>query len=383
MRFRPWLCLLLLFTSDLALADVSADPDSVLLIGELADPVCAYQHGMFGVDQKACAMVPGRVDQGMAFFDIRNRRLYPVIGMTHTKNPREEFLALLGDTVAIRARVWKSEGGAALSIHTLTPVREQPRARYRPWPVAWQPSVLVGCGLIALAYFAALARRREGGNRRDLARAATFVGGLVVVVFALNGPVHDLSELYLFSAHMAQHILLSEVFPPLLLLGMPPWMTAALFHGRRARVWRLLTAPPVSFTIYSLVLLAWHLPPLYDLLMRSHGFHILMHLMIMGASIPVWWTFLGNAPEAPRPPLVTRIFFAASLALPMMAVAVSLLVARGPIYLWYALAPRLIDLSPLQDQRLGGAIMLVVGGLSFWIAAFVLYLRSRGEPEPA
>ena len=118
-------------------------------------------------------------------------------------------------------------------------MREQPRARYRWWPWAWQASVLIGCALIALAYFAAIARARAPWATW---RSASLVAGLLVVIVALNGPVHDLSELYLFTAHMGQHTLLSEVFPPLLLLGLPAWMASAIFRGRRAAVWRVLTA---------------------------------------------------------------------------------------------------------------------------------------------
>jgi putative membrane protein len=378
---RLVLCALLLPAVP-ALADVSADPDSVLLVGEFVDPVCVFQHGMFGVSQRACAMVPGRVEQGMAFFDIRHRRLHTVIGMTHTEDPKAEFLRLLGDTVAVRARVWEAGGTAAIAVHAVHPAREQPPVRYRAWPWRFQASVLVGCALLAAAYLAAvgpLRRRWFGETRFPAGRASLFLLGLATVVVALNGPLHDLSDDYLFSTHMVQHLLLTEVFPPLLLLGLPAWLSSAVLRGGRASVWRALTAPTVSFALYAAVLIAWHLPPAYDLMMRSHPVHIAMHLMVMGSSLLVWWAFLGNAAEAPRRTPMTQMFFAATLALPMMAVAAPITLAKRPLYVWYELAPRVSDLSALQDQRLGGAIMWIVGGLSFWAVAIAIYLHASRQ----
>src|SRR2546426_2684278 len=75
-----------------------AGADSVYLVGEFVDPVCIFQHGMQGTLQRQCALVRGRVDQGMWFLDIRHRRLYAVIGQTHWQDPRRGFLESLGDT---------------------------------------------------------------------------------------------------------------------------------------------------------------------------------------------------------------------------------------------------------------------------------------------
>ena len=84
-----------------------ASADSVYLIGEFVDPVCIFQHGMQGVLQRKCAMVSGRVEQGMYFLDVRHRRLYSVIGQTHWEDPHRGFLEALGDTFAVTGRVWR------------------------------------------------------------------------------------------------------------------------------------------------------------------------------------------------------------------------------------------------------------------------------------
>ena len=88
-------------------------------------------------------------------------------------------------------------------------------------PVSWtgggvHPEVLAGAGLVAGLYAGAWLMHR---GRRSRLLPASFAAGLLALVLALNGPLHDLSDHYLFSAHMTQHLVLTLVVPPLLLAG--------------------------------------------------------------------------------------------------------------------------------------------------------------------
>src|SRR5439155_24516464 len=108
---------------------------------------------------------------------------------------------------------------------------------------------------------------------------------LLVLFAALAGPVDDLSDYYLFGAHMLQHMLLVFAMPPLLLYGTAGWMLRPLLRDARLlRLGRRLTGPAAAFGVFNLVLVAWHLPPLYNLAMERHPVHIVEHLMIMAAS---------------------------------------------------------------------------------------------------
>src|SRR5437867_9628904 len=98
-----------------------AGADSVYLVGEFVDPVCIFQHRMQGALQRQCALIRGRVEQGMFFLDIRRRKLYAVIGQSHWEDPRRGFLDALGDTFAVTARVWKWQGSAAIAIGRVYP----------------------------------------------------------------------------------------------------------------------------------------------------------------------------------------------------------------------------------------------------------------------
>ena len=402
MRFHPGRSLLLAAAVGVLLPAVLARParagpgdaasDSVYLVGEFVDPVCIFQHGMRGAAQRSCAMVRGRVEQGIYFLDDRGRRLYTVIGETHWDDPTRGFHDALGDTFAVRARVWRYGSSAALAVTRIWPWRQQPRPVYRAWPVHWEWTVLLGCGLwMALwVYVMTRVRRRLGVAARpsDRWRGLSFAASMLVVIGSLNGPIHDLSDLYLFSTHMVQHLLLAQVFPLLFLLGIPVWAwERALAPRGVGRAWHALASVPAGFVLYSVVFSMWHVPVLYDLMMRNHDFHVVMHLMVMASAVLMWWPVVGG--RAVRRPLSpgAQMLYLFLLGLPMMAVAALLTFAVRPVYEWYALAPRFMGLSALDDQKLGALIMWVPGGLFYWVVMSVVFFRwsareSRPEGSP-
>jgi len=358
------------------------NPDSVYLVGEFVDPVCTFQHGllMVGRAQRECALVKGRADQGLYFLDLRQRRLYAVIGQNHWTDPRAGFLDALGDTFAVRAKMWKRLGSAAIAVNAMYPLRDQPPVAYRAWPWRWEWSVLLGCGLLAGFYLLALTvwRRRLGADsdRFERGNALAFLAGLAVVVGSLDGPLHDLSDLYFFSTHMVQHLFLAQVFPPLFLLGLPPWLRRRLLRPPAVRrAWALIAGVPLGFALYTTVFSIWHVPAFYDLMMRNHDVHIGMHLMVMGTAILLWWPVIGGE-EAVRPLAPpAKMLYLFVIGIPMMAVAAMITFAPEPLYEWYALAPRLWGLSAVDDQRLGGLIMWIPGGLFWWGIMSIVFLR--------
>jgi putative membrane protein len=241
------------------------------------------------------------------------------------------------------------------------------------------PSVVAGVALLGAGYLVATLRQRRAdpGTRVEPARVACFGGFLLVLLGALTGPVHDLSDYYLFSAHMVQHMLLIFAMPPLLLHGVPGWMVRPLIGDERVvRLGRRLTRPASAFVIFNLTLVAWHLPPLYNLAMDHHPVHIVEHLMFMVTSVILWWPVLSPLPEVPRAPYPVQLLYLFVVGLPMVMVSIFIAMADGLLYPSYAAAPRIWDrLTPLADQNLGGLIMWIPGGLVFLIAISVVFFR--------
>ncbi len=142
------------------------------------------------------------------------------------------------------------------------------------------------------------------------------------------------------------------------------------------RLGRVLTRPSSAFAIFNLVLVAWHLPPAYNLAMNDHPIHIVQHLMIMAASVVLWWPVLSPVPELPRAAYPVQLLYLFVVGLPMVVVAIFITMADGMLYPYYAAAPRVWSaLSPHADQHLGGIIMWIPGGLVFLVAISVVFFR--------
>jgi len=238
--------------------------------------------------------------------------------------------------------------------------------------------VVTGLSLLGAAYIAATIRRRRLDPAAPLepAKCVSFFAGLAVLFGSLTGPVHDLSDYYLFSVHMVQHLLMAFAMPPLLLYGTPGWMIRPVLGPRVARLGRLLTRPSSAFAIFNLVIVAWHLPPAYNLAMAVHPVHIVQHLMIMVASVVLWWPVLSPVTEVPRAPYPVQLLYLFVVGLPMVMVSIFITMADEVLYPYYAAAPRVwARLGAHADQHLGGLIMWIPGGLVFLVAISVVFFR--------
>ena len=241
-------------------------------------------------------------------------------------------------------------------------------------------------GLVALAALYEWRSRVTPDAAPRRGQRIAFHAGLAVIFLALNGWLHDLSDYYLFSAHMVQHLLLTMLVPPLLIVGTPGGMLRpALGVPAVARIARVLTKPKVCFAVFNLVLAGWHLPPLYNTAMAHHGVHIVQHLMFMAASVLLWWPILSPLPELPRLPYPMQMLYLFLTTIPMSVVAVYITYGGTLLYPAYAAAPRIIRLSPLDDQLLGGLIMWIPGGLVFFAVITVIFFRwqSHGAEDSA
>jgi putative membrane protein len=241
------------------------------------------------------------------------------------------------------------------------------------------PALVTGLVLLGGIYVAATVRRRrlDPTARPEPLRIACFLGGVLVMFGALSGPLHDLSDYYLFSAHMVQHLLLAFAVPPLVLYGTPGWLIAPLVRlALVRRVGRVLTRPSGAFAAFNLILVAWHLPPLYNLAMVEHPIHIVQHLMFLVVSVLLWWPVLSPARELPRAPYPVQLLYLFVVGLPMVLVSIFITMADTVLYPFYAAAPRVWEpLTPHADQHLGGLIMWIPGGLVFLLAISVVFFR--------
>ena len=238
------------------------------------------------------------------------------------------------------------------------------------------PSTVIGLAGLGALYVWRARQRPAGADSPTTAQRATFFSALALIFFSLNGWLHDLSDGYLFSAHMVQHLVLTLVAPPLLVMGTPGWML------RPALAWpvvgpaaRWVTGAARCFMIFSVVLAIWHLPPMYELAMAHHPIHIAQHLCFMTAAVLMWWPVLSPLPELPRLPYPGQMLYLFLLSIPMSLVAICIGYSGRLLYPSYASAPRILGITPMQDQMLGSLIMWIPGGLFFFAIISVVFFR--------
>jgi cytochrome c oxidase assembly factor CtaG len=190
--------------------------------------------------------------------------------------------------------------------------------------------------------------------------------GLVSLLAAFAMPLTH----KLFAAHMAQHVLLLAVAPPLLMLA-----------GVRTRVWRslprALAHPLCAWTLFNVVMVVWHVPSLSDLALRNSGLHVLEHCLFLGTGLLYW----GVAFDAARLATWWRIAYLTSGMLVGWLIALVLAFATSPLYSAYASLPhRPGGLSAIADQQIAAGVMWVPGSLAYTIAIIVFVYRWL-EPE--
>jgi len=245
------------------------------------------------------------------------------------------------------------------------------------WPL--DPTVYAGLLLLALAY-TALARGRDDIGRRQ---SLYFALGLLTIWVALETPIDTVSDHYLQSVHMLQHVLIGLVAPPLLLLALSPSMVAALL---RVPGLRAATEPVPAQLAFAVVMGALHLPFLYDLAVRSEPVHVFEHLTFMAGGTLFWWPVVGatSAHAAWRLGDAGKVLYLLFGTVPADTVSVILMFSRAPFYSFYVGAPRLLaGLDPLTDQVLAGVVLMAVGKLSSLVAileiGFRWLARARAE----
>ena len=267
---------------------------------------------------------------------------------------------------------------------------------------AWNWDLLLILGLLAtgLLYVRGIFRlwQRAGDGRAvSYGQALAFAAGWLALFVALVSPLDALGSA-LLAAHMVQHLTLTLLAAPLLVLGAPPVALAwGLPHSRKLarwwhkrvalrRAWRLLSRPTVAWAIHLVILWLWHLPALYQAALLDERVHILEHTSFLGAALLFWWTIVPRRLRRPRNlrrSLGPGPLYTFTTALLSGLLGVLLTFSQRVWYPSYGVLPYGWGLTPLQDQQLAGVIMWFPGGLVYLAATLVLLGTALRRPRRA
>ncbi|HYM55575.1 MAG TPA: cytochrome c oxidase assembly protein [Solirubrobacteraceae bacterium] len=248
-----------------------------------------------------------------------------------------------------------------------------------PLAVAGNALQLAPLALLALLYARRVRTLAIAGHPVPGWRQACLYSGFAMIGAALTSL--DSASDELLYAHMIEHLLLGDIATLLIVLGLTgPLLAPILRIGLFDRL-RALSHPAIAFPLWALDLYVWHLPALYQAALRHPGVHALEHAMFIGFGVNMWMCLFG--------PLPTPSWFG-NLGKLVYIVAVRLAgTVLGNIFLWsgtvfypfYLHGDARFHISPLADQNLAGAIMMVEEsfltlGLFCW-----LFLRAAREGE--
>jgi putative membrane protein len=247
------------------------------------------------------------------------------------------------------------------------------------------PEVLISLTFIELFYLFLVYYIPK--NNKDITHnsydTTIFTSGILILLIALISPIHEISDGFLFSAHMVQHLLLTLIAPPLLVMSTPDWMISPIFKITPIKNFlKLITKPIIALSIFTLMFSIWHLPNLYHTSVTNHYIHISEHLMFMSTAIIMWIPIFSRINELPKLSYLLQLPYIFILSIGQILVFAPITFSSEPIYQWYINAPRIWNITPLTDQQLGGIIMKVGSGaifLSLMIIAFFNWYKEENQ----
>lgn len=255
---------------------------------------------------------------------------------------------------------------------------------WRAW--SFQPLV-IGTGLVATGFFLHgwLRLRRRRAELAPWTRIPLFVTGVAVTVLAIVSPIDAIGERYLQSVHMLQHVLIADlgialtlaaVRGPLSVFFLPRDLLVPLARvDWLRRLLRFLLRPGMSYAVWVIVLISWHIPRFYEAALHHRFWHDVMHLSFIVGGLLVW-TQIIDPSRHHRLTLNERLGYTALVFWTGQIMAYVLLFDFSPLFSTYVDQPaRLLGLSPLTDQKLAGVVMMVEQAATVGLA-FVLLLRA-------
>jgi cytochrome c oxidase assembly factor CtaG len=245
---------------------------------------------------------------------------------------------------------------------------------------SFEPLQLASIVLVGVLYAGRARTLRRRGTPVPSWRACSFALALALLVLALASPIDAYGE-RLFAFHMAQHVLLGDLAALAFVAGLTGPMLRPLLAVRAVDRLRILAHPLVALPLWALNLCLWHVPALYEAALTSDAVHAVQHVCFFGFGVLMWAPVVEVLPGP--------LWFGTGAKLAYIVVVRLIETVLGNVFLWagspfyatYEEAERVWGISPLADQGIAGAVMMIEGSLVTIAALAWLFLRLAAEGE--
>jgi putative membrane protein len=262
---------------------------------------------------------------------------------------------------------------------------------------SWSLDPLAIAALLAAALLYARMYKRAASRSEAVGAShwIPYAGGLVAIAIALLSPLDAIGDKWLLSAHMAQHVLLSDIAPALLILGLRspilslglarPALRAVAPGGRWGKTLAVATSPWVAIPLWATATWVWAIPPVFDFAAQHTVVHAFEHATLFYTGLALWWLIIDPMPRVRPRPDGQRLALLGFSRIASAAVCLPLTWITTTQYPLYADAPRAFGISAIADQQLAGAGMCFVEFLVFGIAfaAVFISMLSRDDSHVA
>jgi putative membrane protein len=243
----------------------------------------------------------------------------------------------------------------------------------------FDPAVIMALTAAAIFYTLGLADlwSKEKGRGVRLWEAICFWTGWLSAALALLSPIHALSE-SLFFMHMTQHEILILVAAPLIVLGKPVFVclkalpqsaagniARAVHSTPLKQIWLVVSAPLSAWLLHAAALWLWHIPGAFDAALRSNLIHAVQHISFFGSALLFWWAVMHHRHRQLSYGLAVLYMFTTAMHSGLLGALLTL--SRTVWYPTY-IHENTLNLTPLEDQQLGGLIMWIPAGIVYVVA---------------
>lgn len=195
-----------------------------------------------------------------------------------------------------------------------------------------------------------------------MTRVLLLLAGITLLAVTWFGPLPALA-LQSFGAHMLMHVSVIAIAAPFIALAIAGSARDPVRHCP-------LAFSPIAASVIELVVVwAWHAPLLHHAARQSAALFTLEQASFLLAGMLVWMAAFGGSPAQQRQRAVASVGGLLFTSMHMTLLGVLLALADRVLYAHGA--GMLAGLTALEEQQLGGVIMLFAGGASYLAGALL------------
>lgn len=263
-----------------------------------------------------------------------------------------------------------------------------------PWQ--FSPTVFLLCVIVLALYVRGLGALRRGAGRVGFWRAFTFFLGVALCYAVLQTYIDFLSQ-HMFWIHRFQHLILHHIGPVLIVLAAPApvlraGIPATLARRLRGGAWlrrpvqlcfRVLQHPLIAPTLFVGLIFFWLTPSIHFTAMLDGRRYLLMNWSMLADGLLFWWLML--APRELQGSAAmgygSRLVILSIVAVPQILLGAYITLHTTPLYDVYAVCGRAWDISPMDDQQLGGLLTWIPAAMMSLVGILVVLYRILHDPE--